>query len=119
MLTLPPQAPTVAPPDTDLPDLPDSITIPDTADAAGQLCMIRLSPTFRDDGLRCGQWATSILFGMCGACWRPVGLYACQHCTDVTVELSRLDPAGPEFPLRTACCQPTGGPFLLMHVSPL
>lgn len=108
---------TTAPPDADLPELPESITIPDTADAAGKLCMIRYSADFDLDGKRCGHWA--VLVGMCGWCWRPSGLYACQSCTDTTVVLSRADPADPQFPLRTTCCPTPGGPFLLMHVSPL
>jgi hypothetical protein len=113
---LPTETPTTAPPETDLPELPEGLTVPDDAEDAGKLCMIQFALDFHADGTRCGHWAVMVLMGVCGACWRPQGTYACQSCTDVTVVLSQVDVADPQFPLRTICCD---APFLLMHVSPL
>lgn len=113
------ETPTAAPPDTDLPELPAGFTVPEDAEGAGKLCMIEYAPEFIDDGTRCGKWAVMVLVGMCGWCWQPAGLYACQACTDMTVVLSQVDAADPQFPLRMPCCPTPGGPFLLMHVSPL
>jgi hypothetical protein len=118
MRPIPTQAP--AAPDTDLPPLPDGWTIPDTADDAGELCMIRAQ--FGDpqhpvgDPILCKRWATQVLHGMCGLCWRPIGTLACEPCADATVQLSAADPASPDFELRTNCC---AGPFLLAHMEAL